>query len=158
MIKIKIFDKYIINMKQRDSLLEEKFIENNLRNLSSNKFESPESNSFSLNKKEVEKGLENYIINNKNKSNKKISTSTLQSGKKINNRFHQKMMNDDIYNNLKNRIFFNSTNYNKNKRGLKKINSCPVLVFNNFSKTEDKFWNAKKHHNNNPNLNFNFKS
>ena len=144
-------------MKKNDSLLERNFIEYNLKNLSSNKFESPDSNSFSLNKKEGEKRLENYIINNNNKSNKKISTSTLQSGRKI-NRLNQRMVKDEIYNNLKNKLFFNSPNYNKNKRNLKNINSCPVLVFNNFSKTEDKFWNANKHHNNNANLNFNLKS
>ena len=68
------------------------------------------------------------------------------------------MAKDEIYNNLKNKLFFNSPNYDKNKRNLKNINSCPVLVFNNFSKTEDKFWNANKHHNNNINLNYNFKS
>ena len=131
-----------------NSLLERKSKEKRISNLSSNLIESPESFSYSINKKEMEKILENYILNDTNKNNKKISTSA----KKI-NVFQHRTINEDYFNTNKKQIIGNSRIYNKR---LKSINSCPLLVFNHITKTEEKPWKNIKLNNYNPNQNIDF--
>ena len=58
--------------------------ERNKRKIPSNKLEY-ESNSLLLNKIEIEKGIENYIFESKNKCNKKNSTCSLKFNKKLYN-------------------------------------------------------------------------
>ena len=106
----------------------EKSLENNIKNILSSNFESPESNLYLTNKKDKEY---DYIpiIKSIDISNKKISTSSLQSDKK--KIYNQKFIN---YNSNKKYIFGIYNTYNKN-RTLYKSNSCPILIFNNFPKT-----------------------
>ena len=126
----------------------EYFFEKNIKSYSSNKFESPESYSFSMNKKELEKGLEDCLIKNKKKINKKISTSSLLSNKK----------NKANLANKEKHIYCHSNYYNKNKKYLNNSNSCPVLILNHFPKTRREFYieNNVKKINNYPYINNNY--
>ena len=124
----------------------EKSLENNIKNILSSNFESPESNSYLTNKKEKEY---DYIpiIKSVDISNKKISTSSLPSSqKKI---YNQKFIN---YNSNKKSIFGIYTTYNKN-RSLHKNNSCPILILKKFPKTKNN--NNKFMGKNNDNFNQN---
>ena len=113
-------------MMSGDSL--ERSLENNLKNILSSNFESPESISYLTNKKEKEY---DYIpiIKSIDISNKKISTSSLPSNKK--KIYNQKLIN---FNSNKKNIFGIYTTYNKS-RSLHKSNSCPILILNNLPKT-----------------------
>jgi len=129
----------------------ESFFFRKKRSFSTYKFESPESNSNSMNKKEIEKGIEKEII--KNKTNKKISTSFLQSNKKLNK---NNLINDeDSVNN--NNIYI----YDRNNKKLKSRNSCPLLIMNNYTKLKNKLYNVNQKGKDNeisyPTINKNFK-
>ena len=138
----------------------EPFIQRNKKRLSSSRLEYPESNSLSLNKKELEKGIEKFINDKKNKSNKKISTSTLQSNKKIYS--HKNRFNEEIFKNIKKNLGRNSSSYITNEKILNNNKSCPLLILNNLSKTQGNFHNKikskEKNNNNLMNINYNYKS
>ena len=138
----------------------EPFLQRNKKRLSSSRLEYPESNSLSLNKKELEKGIEKFINDNKNKSNKKISTSTLQSNKKACS--HKNWFNKEIFKNMKINLGRNSAYYITNEKKLNNNNSCPLLILNSLSKTLGHFHNKikSKEKNNDKliNINYNYKS
>ena len=122
--------------------------ERNKRKIPSNKLEY-ESNSLLLNKIEIEKGIENYIFESKNKCNKKISTCSLKFNKKLYNcNYPQK---EEIFRCYNKNITPNSTNYKWNKKKIINSNSCPFL--SSLSKTQDQFYNLK---NNNKQKNGNY--
>ena len=107
----------------------EPFLERNKRIISSNQLYYLESNSISTNKKELEKDIEKYIIESISKSNKKISTSSLQSSKKPYN--SNIWINDDDIKKIKKNIAPNSTKFSKNRKMLNYSNFCPILILNN---------------------------
>ena len=123
----------------------EKSLENNIKNILSSNFESPESNSYLTNKKEKEY---DYIpiIKSIDISNKKISTSSLPSDKK--KIYNQKFISFDS--NKKN-IFGIYTVNNKN-RTLYHNNSCPILILNNFPKKNSNIFMEKSNDNFNQNI------
>ena len=123
----------------------ERSLEKNKKNILSNNYESPESNSYLTNKKEKE--YDNIpIIKRIDISNKKISTSSLPSDKK--KIYDQKFIKN---NSKKKNIFDIYTAYNKNK-SLNNNNSCPILILNNFSKTKTNKFLDKNTDNFNQNL------
>ena len=124
----------------------ERPIENNIKNKLSNNFESPESNSNLTNKKE--KSYDYIpIIKSIDISNKKISTSSLPSGKK--KIYNQKFIIN--FNSNKKNIFGIYTTYDKN-RSLHNSNSCPILILNNFQKTSNNKFMEKSNDNFNQNF------
>ena len=134
----------------------EPFLQKNKNRISSSKLEYKDSNSLSINKNEFEKGIEKYIIENLNKSNKKISTSSLLSDKKIYSK--KNSINEDIFRDTKKNLALNSTRYPMNRKKLNKNNSCPLLILNNLSKTQGKFYSkiTTKEINNENTLNMNY--
>lgn len=123
-----------------ESFLERKSMEKNIKSLLSNKYESPESYSFSIHKKERAIPID-YFIKKSNKSNKKISTSSLPSNKKTYNKITIK--------NLKGNYLYHNEDKNLNNNI-----SCPFLIYSSSSKTNNKIWNKNK--NNYPNIYSNF--
>ena len=139
----------------------EPFLERNKRIISSNQLDYLESNSISTNKKELDKGIEKYIIESVNKSNKKISTSSLQSNKKPYN--PNNYIYDEDFKTIKNNIAPNSTKFSINRKRLNYSNSCPILILNNLPIKQNKCYkeeNNNEFNNENiyPNINYNIKS
>ena len=102
------------------SSLEKKYFENNIKNISSHKFENSNTSSFINNIFKIE--------NAEIKMNSRNKTSFFQSG-------------GDNKNILKKKLNYNRLLDNKY---LKKNNSCPILISNDFSKTNNKFFLKNK--------------